>query len=380
VNKSWLFLTIHAIAALIGTSFSWKEAPGIAAKSSFPITEIYWANWQVNQLWQPIRFTVPDQDTTISTDGGELRRYDVHIAKMFEVTHYLCQNKHKHALLNSLNDKNVLATWKLKYLDSLLKGKRIDEGFSWRYEAAQGNVIMGNFDISCELAQDIASAYGLDEASPTTINRYYWVKESQQKFAVGKLASENYGIPTLRITGAKNQKWMGFVQTFKPRFSEYYRKVEIEKRTTPFPIAQALSKLRWKTEVPILLPNELPWMPIGEINPDRIQVNGDANGYTVCVSFPKVGCSRPTLGHFDSISAMRNGKLERPSHIGPLDTFREIELAGGIQGFFSKSCGTNCTASVRWKYRDVVYQVYAQPGEQSILVKIANSMIEAGER
>ncbi|XGV94253.1 MAG: hypothetical protein ACAF41_00010 (plasmid) [Leptolyngbya sp. BL-A-14] len=36
--------------------------------------------------------TVPDNNTTRSAYGGRLRVYDVHIAKMFEVTYNLCQS------------------------------------------------------------------------------------------------------------------------------------------------------------------------------------------------------------------------------------------------------------------------------------------------
>lgn len=152
--------------------------PSIGAESSFPITELYWTNWEADQPWQPMRFTVPDKNTTISADGGELRRYDAHVAKMFEVTHYLCQNKHKPNLFNWLNEEDVSAITKLKRLEALLKGKRTKEGFSWSYEAANGNTLMGGFTISCDLAQTVASAYGLEKAESTPINRWYWIRDA----------------------------------------------------------------------------------------------------------------------------------------------------------------------------------------------------------
>lgn len=175
---------------------------------------------------------------------------------------------------------------------------------------------------------------------------------------------------------------MNFVQKFQPSFSDYYYKAENKKQATPFPVEQVLSKLNWKTEVPILLPSELPWMPFGKLDQNTFTVEASANSYEVCVNDLKLkeGCNRPTIRHFDSISAMRNIELKRPSFVGSQDTFREIELARGIQGFFYKGCGNYCTSSVKWKYRGVVYSVYARFGEQPILVKIANSMIEAGER
>lgn len=274
----------------VGTPYLAK--PSVGAESSFPITQLYWSNWEADQSWQAMRFTVPDQDTTIPLNGGELRQYDAHIAKMFEVTHYLCQNKHTPNLWNWLKDNDVSTTSKLKRLDTLLRGKRSDEGFSWGYEAANGNVFMGRFDISCDLAKTVASAYGLDQAEPTLINRWYWIRDTNQKFVDENFVLEKYVIPKLKLTGKKVQKWMNFVQTFRPYFSDYYRAVEFEKQVTPFPVERTLSKLYWKTEVPILLPSELP----------------------------------------------------------------------------------------SWEYRGVMYYVYARFGEQPILVKIANSMIEAGER
>lgn len=358
----------------------WSAEPSVGAESSFPITELYWPNWEAEQPWQPMLFAVPDKDTTISADGGELRRYDVHIAKMFEVTHYLCQNKHKPNLLNWLNEKDVSVFKKLKRLDASLKGKRTDEGFSWNYEAANGNVFMGRFSISCDLAQTVVSAYGLGKAELTSINRWYWIRDTNQRWIADKFDKEKYVIPRLNLIGNKVQKWMNFVQKFQPFFSDYYYKAEDKKQATPFPVEQILSKLNWKTEVPILLPSELPWIPLGKLDQNRFTVQADANGYRVCVSYLKRGCDRPTLRHFDSIVAQRNTELKRPSNIGIRDTFREIDLARGIHGFFYEGCGAYCTSSVRWKYQGIVYSVYARFGEQPILVKIANSMIEAGER
>ncbi|MBL1174730.1 hypothetical protein [Pantanalinema sp. GBBB05] len=350
--------------------------PSVGAESSFPITELYWTNWKADQPWQPVRFTVPDKDTTISADGGELRQYDVHVAKMFEVTHYLCQNKHKPNLFNWLNEKYVSAITKLKRLEALLKGKRTDEGFVWSYEAANGNTLMGGFTISCDLAQTVASAYGLKKAELTHI------RDTNQNWISDEFGTEKYVIPRLNLTGTKVQKWMNFVQKFQPYFSNYYHKAENKKQSIPFPVEQVLSKLYWKTEVPILLPSELPWMSRARLfqNTFEVRAYADANGYLVCIGVPRRGCDTQTFHPFNSISAMRDGELKRPSRIGLRDTFREIELARDIPGFFYEGCGAYCTSSVRWKYRGVVYSVKARSGKQPILVKIANSMIEAGER
>lgn len=121
----------------------WIPKPSLAAAPDFPITELRWWNWFPKDAWQSVQLTVPDQDTTLSAYGGELRRYDVHIAKMFEVTHYLCQ-------------QNI--------------ARRTLKGFDWSYEAANGNVYMGNFHISCRLALEVVTAYGLKRLEETVLH------------------------------------------------------------------------------------------------------------------------------------------------------------------------------------------------------------------
>jgi hypothetical protein len=80
---------------------------------------------------------VPDADTTISAYGGKLRLYDVHIAKMIEVTH-----------------------------DSCTRG-RYTRPHPWTYTADRGKAKMGSFIISCTLANDLVTAYGLGKPEAT---------------------------------------------------------------------------------------------------------------------------------------------------------------------------------------------------------------------
>lgn len=83
--------------------------------------------------------TVPDTQTTKSAFDGKLRIYDVHIAKMFEVTYLDCQ--------------------------------QFGEGGSreWSYFAGNGNINMGTFYIPCKLVYDIVAAYGLGLSKNTPI-------------------------------------------------------------------------------------------------------------------------------------------------------------------------------------------------------------------
>jgi hypothetical protein len=110
--------------------------------------------------------TAPVDDTTVPAYGGRLRLYDVHIAKMFEMTHYYCK---------SASSERVL---------------------KWRYSANRTS--MGEFHISCDLASDIAVAYGLGKTEYTPTS--------------GRPAN----VPTLNITGGKVDKWIRFTNTFKP--------------------------------------------------------------------------------------------------------------------------------------------------------------------
>jgi hypothetical protein len=125
------------------------------------------------------RLTVPDRDTTVSAYGGKLRMYDVHIAKMVEVTHHFCRN--------NLVDP--------------------EKPVRWSYAANDGKADMGNFTISCNLAQDLSSAYGLSRSESTDIQERY-------RSRGGKLYREN--IATLNIRGGKIESWQKFTADFKP--------------------------------------------------------------------------------------------------------------------------------------------------------------------
>ena len=179
---------------------------------------------------------MPDQDTTITAYGGKLRRYDVHIAKMFEVTHHLCQ-------------RNTT--------------RRTLKGFDWGYEAANGNVYMGGFRISCRLALEVATAYGSNRSEETVLHLPANDNGDfvRRKNGPAVIRSEDYVIPILNINGAKISRWMSFVQNFRPAFSEFAQKID-RGETTPFPVDKALLKLENKTRVPILLPSNLPSLPI----------------------------------------------------------------------------------------------------------------------
>jgi len=123
--------------------------------------------------------TVPDTDTTRSAYGGKLRVYDVHVAKMVEVTDFMCSSG------------------------------RLSPGTTWSYYAGSGSVNMGNFTISCQLAHDLAIAYGLGKPEQTRL--YFSYEESGG-------SSRTMNVPILNITGGKVNQWIRFANRFKPSF------------------------------------------------------------------------------------------------------------------------------------------------------------------
>ena len=134
--------------------------------------------------------SVPDADTTVSAYGGRLRLYDVHIAKMIEVTHYQCTFPRRAGTSPEEN------------------GSRI-KSYYWSYSAGgQRMADMGNFIITCKLAQSLVDAYGLGEPETTTIS--YEVRSAE-------MGNKTRMIPILDIRGEEIGEWMNFTSSFKPR-------------------------------------------------------------------------------------------------------------------------------------------------------------------
>ena len=133
--------------------------------------------------------TVPDPDTTVSAYGGRLRLYDVHIAKMIEVTHSRCSSPRRAGASPKKN------------------GLRIEK-YHWLYSSAQGWGDMGYFPITCKLAQSLVNTYGLGKAESTTI----WYEVSS-----AVMGTRTEMIPILDIRGEEIDEWMSFTSRFKPR-------------------------------------------------------------------------------------------------------------------------------------------------------------------
>jgi serine/threonine-protein kinase len=154
-----------------------------ASAQDFPITRIESRGLGTANIYMGgFTLVVPDTDTTRLAygEGSRLRRYEVHLAKMFEITIWHC--------------------------------KRIpdpSQSFAfWEYYAANGDVKMGGFDISCPLALSVANAYGLGRTERTVIT------ELSTRTANRTIAID---VPILQITGGKIDRWLTFVEGLKPR-------------------------------------------------------------------------------------------------------------------------------------------------------------------
>ncbi len=135
---------------------------------------------EINRILETNRFTltVPG-NTTESAYGGRLRLYDVHIAKMVEVTDYYCSKGQLNA------DRSVV----------------------WNYYANSGDTNMGTFKLSCGLSRDLAIAYGIGRLESTLMRETYRRRS-------GDL--ESVDIPSLNIKGGKVDSWLRFAGNLKP--------------------------------------------------------------------------------------------------------------------------------------------------------------------
>ncbi len=337
INTKSLILAISAWAIALIAPLAIKPA---RAESTIAITEIRWWNEFPADQWQSIRFTVPDQDTTQAAGGGQ-RRYDIQIATLFALTDFLCQHAPP-------------AQWQHRAADS---------GITWSYEAANGNVAMGNFKVSCRLAHHVAIAYGLKNAEPFEIQRTFLEQDGRPG-----ITTEHYAVSPLNVTGAKIPKWLAFTQTFRPTNVHTLPSV-------PFPVQAILPAVKARTQVPILLPSR---SLFNDVKPANLAIDASANGYTIDI-YATPTC-RAGACYFGSLSAERHGKLFSPVDSLPRDTFRQIELVNGVKGIFFNGCGAYCTAFVEWQYQGILYRVTGKNGRQQALVETANSAIAAGVR
>ncbi|MBJ7901509.1 MAG: hypothetical protein GC158_16685 [Cyanobacteria bacterium RI_101] len=111
------------------------------------------------------------KNTTQKAQNG-LRLYDLHIAKMLEVSNQYCQDRPK------------------------------DYSLRWNYLAEGGKIFMGEYQISCQLAKDTFKKFGAQGSETLTID--YAGNEEATK------------VPVLNLTAKNASDFAKFVQTLKP--------------------------------------------------------------------------------------------------------------------------------------------------------------------
>ncbi len=323
------WLTGSAVALGLVSTFGLMAT---ATRDEVKITEIRVWEGGARAPWQTGRLTVPDADTTIAGPHQQLRLYDRHVARLFELTYGQCQ-------------KN----------DAL-------QGMQWTYEAANGNVNMGQFRIRCRTATEVVSGYQLGKAEVLPVSL-----EGREAVTIDQAQ-----VRTLNITGTKVDHWLRFVQTIRP--------VRSPLQDPKLPMV-TLRSSQISGEIPSgmtqVLPRVLPKLSILK-DSDRFVVLPEYQGYRIC---PTVGeskaCDRMRARVFQEFSAKQGGEFYDAKKLSTRDVYRKIELVQGTPGIYLENCGDrSCTSSVQWKRDGVLYEVQANYRDQPILVSIANRAIE----
>lgn len=142
----------------------------------------------------------------------------------------------------------------------------------------------------------------------------------------------------------------------------------------------ALAEVKAKTNVPVLLPTELP-RPISDAKHASVD-KAAADEYVVSLYY-ELGAGE--AGFAASFGATNNSSYS-PRELGNV---RQVKLATGITGFFRPvNCGGSCApANLWWERGAVLYQIQLklpsnlrEQKQQGIITAIANSAIRAGPR
>ncbi len=164
------FISVAALtimATLLGSTWA-------TAETAVPITRISFAGAGGNFTQRYGTFIVPDKDTSVSAYGGALSRYDVHIAKMIEITHFQwCQTRPNY------------------------------RGVYYNYDADNGKVFMGQIYISCTTAKNAVNSFGVGRPESTVI--------------YDRDNPSTASIPVLDLNGRKIPEFKQLVQSIRPQ-------------------------------------------------------------------------------------------------------------------------------------------------------------------
>jgi len=166
LNRSISIAALTMMATLLGST-------GAKAETAVPINRISFAGAGGNFSQRYGTFVVPDKDTSVSAYGGALTRYDVHVAKMIEITHFQWCARPNY------------------------------QGVYYDYSADNGKVFMGQLYISCAMAKKAVNTFGVGRPEQTVI--YNRDKPSVE------------AIPVLDLNGRKIPEFQRLVQSIRPQ-------------------------------------------------------------------------------------------------------------------------------------------------------------------
>lgn len=154
------------------------------------------------------------------------------------------------------------------------------------------------------------------------------------------------------------------------------------KPSASLPVAfnSVLAEVKVKSQVPVLLPSELP-ETIGRAKHSRV-VKATANEYAISLLY-RLDTGDAGFAAFFSGEAHANYSPQE------LPNVSEVKLAHGTRGFFrSISCGGSCApANLWWEDGGILYQVQlglssraSEKDQEEVITAVANSAILAGPR
>lgn len=298
------------------------------------ITEVRLWSAGKGAAWAMGQMTVPDFDTTRRADPkSPLRNYDRHVAHLFEMTYQQCE---KNSGLN---------------------------GMIWQYEAANGNVSMGRFRLHCQTSREIVSGYHLIPAHPQRIKTL--------SPANGRWIEQRTEVPQLHIVGNKAERWLDYVQTIPAIFTSAQKRLE---SMQAFPDDRIQRSQTFPT-IPLRVPTVLP--KVLKVA-DRFIVKSEKNSYHLCPATAQGECDRSSLYSFHQITGHQGRNFYDPKTLTPGAIYRPIELAHKTPGIYLENCvGQRCLSIVQWKQQGILYEIQSQYREQPVLIKLANSAIDA---
>ena len=166
LTRSLLLNTLFITALAATTEFI--VAQDASARSPIAILRI---NFPADD--RPATFVVPDRDTSVSSEGGNLTRHEIHLAKLIELTH---------------------GHW--------CKTRTSESGIYVDYSANNGKEFRGRFYIGCQFAQETMNRFG------TTTTEFTEFTDINRR--------RSLNLPTLALTPANAPDFKSLVQSIKP--------------------------------------------------------------------------------------------------------------------------------------------------------------------